>query len=192
MHPNVPRSTIVKTWKQPKCPSTEKWIKKMWYMHPRNYYSAIKENERMLFTATWRQLEIIMLSEVSQTVQFSCSVMSDSLWPHGMQHARPPCPSPTPGVYSNSCPLCRWCHSTISSSVVPFSSHLQSSQTGEEKCMIYSYMEYKFKKIQMNLFIKQKQIINTVNKFMVIKGAMLKGGINQEHRMNTCIPLYIR
>ena len=71
--------TIARTWKQPKCPSTEKWIKKMWYMHPRNYYSAIKENERMLFTATWRQLEIIMLSEVSQTVQFSCSVMSDSL-----------------------------------------------------------------------------------------------------------------
>ena len=52
--------------------------------------------------------------------------MSDSLWPHGLQHARPPCPSPTPRVYSNSCPLSRWCHPTISSSVVPFSSHLQS------------------------------------------------------------------
>ena len=47
--------------------------------------------------------------------------MSDSLWPHGLQHARPPCPSPTPGVYSNSCPLSRWCHPTISSSVIPFS-----------------------------------------------------------------------
>ena len=47
--------------------------------------------------------------------------MSDSLWPHGLQHARPPCPSPTPGVYSNSCPLSPWCHPTISSSVVPFS-----------------------------------------------------------------------
>ena len=58
--------------------------------------------------------------------QFS-SVMSDSLWPHGPQHTRPPCPSPTPGVYSNSCPLSRWCHPTISFSVVPFSSHLQSS-----------------------------------------------------------------
>ena len=45
--------------------------------------------------------------------------MSDSLWPHGLQHARPPCPSPTPGVYSNSCPLSRWCHPTISSSVHP-------------------------------------------------------------------------
>ena len=62
----------------------------------------------------------------SQSVQFSHSVVSDSLWPHGQQHARPPCPSPTPGIYSNSCPLIRWCHPTISSSVVPFSSHLQS------------------------------------------------------------------
>ena len=52
--------------------------------------------------------------------------MSDSLWPHGLQHARLPCPSPTPRVYSNSCPLSRWCHPTISSSVIPFSSHLQS------------------------------------------------------------------
>ena len=58
--------------------------------------------------------------------QFSNSLMSDSLWPHGLQHARPHCPSPTPGVYSNSCPLSRWCHSTTSSSVIPFSSRLQS------------------------------------------------------------------
>ena len=60
------------------------------------------------------------------SVQFSCSVMSNSLWPHGMQHARPTCLSPTPGVYSNSCPLSWWCHPTISSSVIPFSSRLQS------------------------------------------------------------------
>ena len=53
--------------------------------------------------------------------------MSDSLWPHELQHARPPWPSPTPRVYSNSCPLSQWCHSTISSSVIPFSSHLQSA-----------------------------------------------------------------
>ena len=52
--------------------------------------------------------------------------MSNSLQPHGMQHGRPPCPSPTPGVYSNSCPLSQWCHPTIASSVVPFSSCLQS------------------------------------------------------------------
>ena len=59
-------------------------------------------------------------------VQLSYSVMSNSSWPHGPQDARPPCPSPTPGVYSNSSPLSQWCHPTISSSVVPFSSHLQS------------------------------------------------------------------
>ena len=64
----------------------------------------------------------------SSSVHFSCSVMSDSLWPHGPQHTRPPCPSPTPRAYSNSCPLSQWCHPTISSSVVPFSSHLQSFQ----------------------------------------------------------------
>ena len=61
-----------------------------------------------------------------ELVQFSCSVMSDSLWPHELQHARPPCPSPTPGVHPNSCPLSQWCHLTISSSVVPFSSCPQS------------------------------------------------------------------
>ena len=62
------------------------------------------------------------------SVQFSHSVVSDSLWPHGLQHTRPPCPSPTPGVYSNSCPLRWWCHPTITSSVVPFSSCLPSFQ----------------------------------------------------------------
>ena len=60
------------------------------------------------------------------SVQFSHSVVSDSLWPHWLQDARPPCPSPIPGVYSNSCPLSRWCHPAISSSVIPFSSRLQS------------------------------------------------------------------
>ena len=60
-----------------------------------------------------------------EDTQFSRSVVSNSLRPHGLQHTSPPCPSPTPGVYSNSCPLSWWCHPTISSSVVPFS-HLQS------------------------------------------------------------------
>ena len=59
-------------------------------------------------------------------VQFSRSVVSDSLWPHGLQHPRPPCPSPTPRVYSNLCPLSWWCHPTISSSVISFSSCLLS------------------------------------------------------------------
>ena len=59
-------------------------------------------------------------------VQFSHSVMSSSLQPHGLKNARLPCPSPTSRAYSNSCPSSRWCHPTISSSVNPFSSHLQS------------------------------------------------------------------
>ena len=58
--------------------------------------------------------------------QLRCSVVSNCLWPHGLQHTRPPCPSSSPGVYSNPCALSQWCHPTISSSVVPFSSHLQS------------------------------------------------------------------
>ena len=57
--------------------------------------------------------------------QFSHSVMSNSLWPHGLQHARLPCPTPTPGVYANSCPSSWWCRPTISSTVIPFSSCLQ-------------------------------------------------------------------
>ena len=63
---------------------------------------------------------------LSLWLQFSCSVLSDSLWPHGLQHARLPCPSPTPRAYSNSCPSSWWCHPTISSFVVAFSSCLQS------------------------------------------------------------------
>ena len=67
-----------------------------------------------------------MFSKLISSVQFSCSVMSISLWLHGLQYTRPPCPSPTPEVCSNSCPLSWWCHPTISSSVIPFSSRLQS------------------------------------------------------------------
>ena len=66
---------------------------------------------------------VVWIQPVSQ---FSCWVVSDSLWPHGLQHTRPPCPSPASRVYSNSCPLGQWCHPTISSSAVPFSSCLQS------------------------------------------------------------------
>ena len=63
---------------------------------------------------------------MASSVQFSRSVVSDSLQPHEPQHSRPPCPSPTPGVYPNSCPLSQWCHPTISSSVIAFFSCLQS------------------------------------------------------------------
>ena len=62
-----------------------------------------------------------VLENFEGSVQFSRSVMSNSLWPHELQHARPPCPSPTPGVHSNSRPLSQWCHPAISSSVSPFS-----------------------------------------------------------------------
>ena len=77
-----------------------------------------------LFTIakTWKQSKCPLV----QFRQFSHSVMSDSLRPHESQHARPPCPSPTPGVHSDSCALSRWCHPAISSSVFPFSSWAQS------------------------------------------------------------------
>ena len=71
-------------------------------------------------------LLVAALVAIFSSVQFSCSVLSDSLQSHGLQHARPPCPLPTPGVNPNSCPLSWWCHPAISSSVVPFSSCPQS------------------------------------------------------------------
>ena len=71
-------------------------------------------------------LILLNLDSSFLSVQFSRSVMSDSLWPHESQHARPPCPSPTSGVYSDSCPSSWWCHPAISSSVIPFSSCPQS------------------------------------------------------------------
>ena len=69
------------------------------------------------------------------SVQFSHSVVSDLLWPHESQHARPPCPSPSPGVHSDPCPSSPWCHPTISSSVVPFSSCPQSLPASESFLM---------------------------------------------------------
>ena len=67
--------TIAKTWKQPKCPSTDEWIK-MWYIYTMEYYSAIKKNEIMPFAATWMDLEIIILSEVSQKEKDKYHMMS--------------------------------------------------------------------------------------------------------------------
>ena len=84
----------MKAWKQPKCPSTDIGLK------------------LVCLYMSWN----IQFS----SVQFSHSIVSDSLQPHESQHARSPCPSPTPEVYSNSCPLSQWCHPAISSSVVPF------------------------------------------------------------------------
>ena len=93
-----------------------------WYVHTYGW---------ILLVLSWvrkTRKNLCMISFIWHSVQFSHSFMSDSLWPHGLQHARLPCPSPTPRAYSNSCSLSRWCHPTISSSVVPFSSRLQSFQ----------------------------------------------------------------
>ena len=79
----------------------------------------------MFFRSTI-SFSIYLLYLLLSSVQLSHSVVSESLWPHELQHARPPCPSPTPGVYLTPCPLSWWCHPTISSSVVPFFSCLQS------------------------------------------------------------------
>ena len=81
--------------------------------------------------STWKsRVEVDDLVQFS-SVQFSRSVVSNYLRPQESQHARPPCPSPTPGVHSNSCPSCRWCHPAISSSVIPFSSCPQSLPASE-------------------------------------------------------------
>ena len=79
----------------------------------------------------WTDMVVVSIWVQFSSVQFSLSVVSDSLRPHESQHARPPCPSPTPRVHTNSCPSSRWCHPAISSSVVPFSSCPQSLSASE-------------------------------------------------------------
>ena len=91
---------------------------------------------RWIFRGTFVKLNKTSIVEpYTAPVQFSHSVVSDSLWPHGLQHTRLLCPSPTPGAYSNSCPLSWWCHPAISSFVVPFSSCLQSFPASESSPM---------------------------------------------------------
>ena len=93
-------------------------------------FSSVQLLSRVqLFETPWTaacQASLSITSIVFSLVQFSRSVVSDSLWPHESQHARPPCPSQTPGVYSNTCLSSWWCHPAISSSVVPFFSCPQS------------------------------------------------------------------
>ena len=106
------------------------WTRKFMFFH------------KMVLKKTWKNFfgqpstSLFALSPASRffypphktgsSVQFSSSVVFDSLRPYGLQHTRLPCSSPTPRTYSNSCPLSQWCHTAISSSVVPFSFHLQS------------------------------------------------------------------
>ena len=68
--------TIARTWKPPKCPSTDEWIKKIWYIHTTEYYLAIKKNDKLPFAAIWMHLEIIILSEGSQTEEDKCHMKS--------------------------------------------------------------------------------------------------------------------
>ena len=98
-----------------------------WTEEPGSLHSKGSQKSRTGLSDWTTTSPLLTFEEVrNPSVQFSHSVVSNSLGPHGLQHARPLCPSPTPGVYSNSCPLNRWCHPTNSFSVVPFSSHLQS------------------------------------------------------------------
>ena len=98
------------------CPSKKLYV----YMQSNSRLGSLQSQLR------WSESPRVFLKAPYLIHQFSHSVVSDSLRPHGLQHTRPPCPSPTLGVYSNLCPLSQWCHPTISSSVVPFSSRLQS------------------------------------------------------------------
>ena len=97
-------------------------------VHTRNHYllATIVSQRYFLNNETWKLK--LLLHAVFSSVQFSHSVVSDSLRPHELQHARPLCPSPTPTVHLNSCPSSQWCHPAISSSVIPFFSCPNPSQ----------------------------------------------------------------
>ena len=105
----------------------ECWVLSLYLVSPRvnilSNYGTLVKTKKLTFSS----------------VQFSRSVMPNSLWPHGLQHAKLSCPSPTPGACSNSCPSSWWCHPTISSSVVPFSSCFQSFLASESFSMSHFF-----------------------------------------------------
>ena len=118
--------------------SISKWMDKLWYIYTMEYYSAIKKNTFESLLMRWMKLEPIIQSEVSQKEKHQYSIRSEqslivsvSLRPHESQHARPPCPSLTPGVHWDSGPLSQWCHPAISFAVVPFSPCPQSLPASE-------------------------------------------------------------
>ena len=94
-----------------------------WTQKPGAAQSTISKKNQ-----TWLSASNSSRKDYFGAILFSCSVMSDSFWPHEPQHARPPCPSPIPGVHSNSCSSSQWCHPAISSSVIPFSPAPNPSQ----------------------------------------------------------------
>ena len=118
----------------------ESWFSKLYlrilfiwtFCNPNSNLLKLKKKKKGIDGRWKERREKNLLVYISfSSVQFSHSVVSTSLRPHGLQHARPPCPSPTPGVYSDSCPLSQWYHPSISSSVVPFSSCPQSLPASE-------------------------------------------------------------
>ena len=100
-----------------------------WFSLPSyNHWTILSLIQHLVYTSV--RISLIDKNCIS-SVQFSCSVVSDSLWPHELQQARPPCPSPAPGVHSNSHPSNQWCHPAVSSSVIPFSFCPQSLPASE-------------------------------------------------------------
>ena len=129
-HPNLTAGTLIHCWGeckmvQPLWRTVRKLLTKLNVLYPYNPGIMLLVIYPIFFPINLNFYPINIL-HIIVSVQFSRSVVSNSLRPHGLQHARLPCPSPTPRACSNSCPLSWWCHPTISSSVVPFSSHLQS------------------------------------------------------------------